>query len=570
MAKNTGAKAGDAASSSIASETKHWKQKYRRSVAKRKILKKECTKKIKELTEACSDRDRIIKELTEACSDRDRIIKETTKALDMARSRLDVVDNAQKPTSHQMFKEMRKDQAKEEKADKGNRKPGRPVGHKGDTDTRPCTHTVRAKFTICKCGGRWIRATKETEREIIDVPKVVYTKTKMVSVAGTCVGCGKEVKGEFRKGDIESISGEAGVGGADAEADGSGGRVVETGSGKADAEADGSGGRVVETGSGLLQVTREDGTCSDVVEAEAVEGKEVLDVPAQGKLGFNLLFAVLMQWFHRGTIRGILDIVKKLYGLGLSSATIWSALGRIARGLEPEYDSILDIIMQSPYIHIDETSFYVKGVRKWVWIVATRERVYYFVDTRKIGRIKKILKVYGGVIIVDGYHTYKLLDGLMVQRCTAHMERDLKRWAKMEELLAPEERTARDFAALVRQIILDARDAKEAGRGPEMYDEMCARLDEVIRNYRQYDGFQKQVNKVANAGHRLFTFMKYPYVDSTNNLAERCAREIVKHRAIKSTFRTDEGAAIFAILVSIFMTHKGTDTDITSLLKKYL
>ena len=371
----------------------------------------------------------------------------------------------------------------------------------------------------------------------------------MVSVAGTCVGCGKEVKGEFRKGDIESISGEVGVGGADAEADGS---------------------RVVETGSGLLQVTREDGTCSDVVEAEAVEGKEVLDVPAQGKLGFNLLFAVLMQWFHRGTIRGILDIVKKLYGLGLSSATIWSALGRIARGLEPKYDSILDIIMQSPYIHIDETSFYVKGVRKWVWIVATRERVYYFVDTRKIGRIKKILKGYGGVIIVDGYHTYKLLDGLMVQRCTAHMERDLKRWAKMEELLAPEEHTARDFAALVRQIIRDARDAKEAGRGPEMYDEMCARLDEVVRNYRRYDGFQKQVNKVANAGHRLFTFMKYPYVDSTNNLAERCAREIVKHRAIKSTFRTDEGAAIFAILVSIFMTHKGTDTDIMSLLKKYL
>ena len=523
---------------------------------------------IKELTGACSDRDRIIKELTGACSDRDRIIKETTKALDMAKSRLDVVDNAQKPTSHQMFKEMRKDQAKEEKAEKENRKPGRPVGHKGDTDTRPCTHTVRAKFTICKCGGRWIRATEETEREIIDVPKVVYTKTKMVSVAGTCVGCGKEVKGEFRKGDIESISGEAGVGGADAEAGGS--RVVETGNGKADAEADGSGGRVVETGNGLLQVTREDGICSDVVEAEAVEGKEVLDVPAQGKLGFNLLFAVLMQWFHRGTIRGILDIVKKLYGLGLSSATIWSALGRIARGLEPEYDSILDIIMQSPYIHIDETSFYVKGVRKWVWIVATRERVYYFVDTRKIGRIKKILKGYGGVIIVDGYHTYKLLDGLMVQRCTAHMERDLKRWAKMEELLAPEEHTARDFAALVRQIILDARDAKEAGRGPEMYDEMCARLDEVVRNYSRYDGFQKQVNKVANAGHRLFTFMKYPYVDSTNNLAERCAREIVKHRAIKSTFRTDEGAAIFAILVSIFMTHKGTDTDIMSLLKKYL
>ena len=48
------------------------------------------------------------------------------------------------------------------------------------------------------------------------------------------------------------------------------------------------------------------------------------------------------------------------------------------------------------------------------------------------------------------------------------------------------------------------------------------------------------------------------------------AREIVKHRAVKSTFRTDEGAAVFAVLVSIFMTYKDTETDIMSLLKKYL
>ena len=97
---------------------------------------------------------------------------------------------------------------------------------------------------------------------------------------------------------------------------------------------------------------------------------------------------------------------------------------------------------------------------------------------------------------------------------------------------------------------------------------MCARLDALLWYYDRYPEITKQVAKVRNAGHSLFTFMKYEYVDSTNNLAERELREVVKHRAVKSLLRTMQGAEIFSILLTILMTRK--DGNMLDLLKKHL
>ena len=39
------------------------------------------------------------------------------------------------------------------------------------------------------------------------------------------------------------------------------------------------------------------------------------------------------------------------------------------------------------------------------------------------------------VIIADGYHTKRLIETYMVQHYTVHIERDLKKWVKTEELI---------------------------------------------------------------------------------------------------------------------------------------
>ena len=136
--------------------------------------------------------------------------------------------------------------------------------------------------------------------------------------------------------------------------------------------------------------------------------------------------------------------------------------------------------MRSPYVHIDETSLHVGKKKKWVWIVAIEGASYYFVDTRGIRRIKEILDGYKGIIVVDGYHTSGLLLPYMVQRCTAHMDRDFKKWAKMEEMVTPDRRIMRNFSSRGRALLQDARDAKLAGQGPERYAEMCGSVAKSV------------------------------------------------------------------------------------------
>ncbi len=529
---------------------------------------------------------------------------------------LDMVDGAHAPTSKQIMKEMRKDKAAEDKKRTADR-PGPKDGHKGMTDTRPATHSVTARLPPCKnCGCRWAEITKVTDGFVTDVERVVYTKTLMKHVEGSCYACGKHVGGKFRAKDVKeygdgsnAADGDGGVvlikhpdnekfgvGDVVRTTGGDGGQVqvartedgapedaergvfVDVGGGQVQvartedgAPEDAERGVFVDVGGGQVQVARtEDGAPEegDVVECTDLDGDELLDVPESGNLGFALLHEILLQWRHRGVIRAIVDILLRLHNLRLSTATVWFALRRMAVALTPKYDEILERILRSPYVHVDETSFYVGKERKWVWFVGTREFSYYFVSTRKTAPIKEILKNYEGILIVDGYHTSKLLDPERVQRCTAHMDRDFKRWAKKEEMLTPHLRRVRNFCAAGRTIIHEAREAKKAGLGPEKYGEMCNKMYALIKYYKRYPEMAGIVNKVSNAMPSLFTFMNYSFVDSTNNLAERGMREVVKHRAVKSLLRTMEGAGVFAVLLTILMTNP--DKDLVKLLKKYL
>ena len=125
-------------------------------------------------------------------------------------------------------------------------------------------------------------------------------------------------------------------------------------------------GETVEAGNGLVQVRRAEAETAvwDVVEAEDTGG-EPLEVPEKGTPGFNLLHVMLLLWRHRVTVRGTADVLARLYELALSTATVWSALLRMAEALRPEYDAILERIMRSPYVHIDETTLRVGKKKMW-------------------------------------------------------------------------------------------------------------------------------------------------------------------------------------------------------------
>ena len=176
------------------------------------------------------------------------------------------------------MKETRKDKAAEDKKRTADR-PGPKDRHEGTTDTRPATHSVTARLPPCKnCGCGWAKITKVSDGVVTDVERVVYTKTRMKHVEGSCYACGNHIEGKFWTKDVK----EYGDGSNAADGDGSVVLIKRLGN-----EKFGMGDVVRSTGGdgGQAQVARtEDGGSEegDVVECTDLDGDELLDVPEGG------------------------------------------------------------------------------------------------------------------------------------------------------------------------------------------------------------------------------------------------------------------------------------------------
>lgn len=76
---------------------------------------------------------------------------------------------------------------------------------------------------------------------------------------------------------------------------------------------------------------------------------------------------------------------------------------------------------------------------------------------------------------------------------------------------------------------------------PEWHDAMNAELHNLLRHYRRYEEMSGIIGAIRNEPDTWFTFMRHPYVDSSN-WAERLVREVVKRRILRQALRAATGA----------------------------
>jgi len=82
-------------------------------------------------------------------------------------------------------------------------------------------------------------------------------------------------------------------------------------------------------------------------------------------------------------------------------------------------------ILNSPFIHVDETQINVKGVKHYVWIFTNGKQVFFReTETREINMVVELLKGFKGILISDFYPGYDSLK-CKHQKCWVHLIRDL-------------------------------------------------------------------------------------------------------------------------------------------------
>ena len=90
-------------------------------------------------------------------------------------------------------------------------------------------------------------------------------------------------------------------------------------------------------------------------------------------------------------------------------------------------------------------------------------------------------------------------------------------------------------------------------------------LEQILLQYSDDESLQKLLTKINNSKNNLFTFLLYPGVEPTNNVAaaaaaaaaaERALQESVIHRKIRGCVRNEKDMRMFGNLMSCIMAWK--------------
>jgi transposase len=284
------------------------------------------------------------------------------------------------------------------------------------------------------------------------------------------------------------------------------------------------------------------------------------------RFGLNLFtnIAILRERF-RLPVRGIKLYFKTFYRLDLSEGEIVEILHKAAYLSQPKYDQILKSVKASPFICGDETGFREDGQNGYLWNFTTKDnQLVFYRKSRGSKVVREIVgedgQDYEGVVVSDFYSAYNEHAGFH-QRCWAHLLKDIRElreqhpnhpplniWAKKIRAIYQE---AKDYQGPDSNLPLGLQAQERIQKETYFKEKLNQTCQPYLTKSSPMSGLSGRINKFLP---ELFTFIRFPDIPSTNNLAERTLRHHVVQRKIFGGTRSEKGSQTKAILGSLFGT----------------
>ena len=249
-------------------------------------------------------------------------------------------------------------------------------------------------------------------------------------------------------------------------------------------------------------------------------------------------------------------------------ASIVAWVRKKGEDLRQVYARIGERVAEVKVRHLDETGFRIAGKLQWLHTTSSLAFTFYRADEKR-GAIPQDLQ--GGVVVHDHFLPYRRLDTVDHAFCNAHILRELQSLIEFDK--EPWAETMRD---MLREANLAVNKAREAGATALAPDERAAFVDRYWAAVRLGLAFHRALPKLetrANPrgrtkqrpGHNLLERLKTFKTETlrfltdfdvpfTNNLAEQDLRMMKVKMKISGSFRTLDGAEIFARLRSVVST----------------
>ena len=287
-----------------------------------------------------------------------------------------------------------------------------------------------------------------------------------------------------------------------------------------------------------------------------------------------IAFAVLLNKRCGLSYGKIAALLRDRFGLSVTCGGLVQAVHRAARRAQPTYDHLAATVRGSPVVTADETSWRVDADLQWLWAFVTPETTVYAIQPgRGLAQAAVIIgQDYPGVLVRDGWQSYRQFTQALHQTCLAH----LLRRCRVLLLDYPDQPFVTGIKTIL-QAALATRDAYRTGlmsahglavaRGH--YSERLGRLLARTPSRRlRVRRFQQHLIVEFDA---IFSFLFDPTLDATNWRAEQALRPaVVTRKMCGGGNRTRRGADSQQVLASVLRTADQRGLDATALLTTLL
>ena len=255
--------------------------------------------------------------------------------------------------------------------------------------------------------------------------------------------------------------------------------------------------------------------------------------------------------------RNIIMAIEDVFNERVAGSTITNYLQKVAHYYIQTENLIIQKLLDSPFLHVDETPVNIDHINQYVWGVTDGKHVVYkYTKTREASFVQEFLADYEGVLISDFYPGYDSLN-CKHQKCLVHIIRDLNNdlWShpfdvelgrfvsEVKDLLVP-------IMEAIQKHGLKKRNLNKFKRAVgEFYittiidlsykSDLCSKYQERFIKYRE----------------SLFTFLDHDITPWHNNPVENALRAITLQLDISKVLHSSV-IGEYLILLSIKQTCK--------------
>lgn len=265
---------------------------------------------------------------------------------------------------------------------------------------------------------------------------------------------------------------------------------------------------------------------------------------------------------HAVSVERTAALMKDLFGLSVSQATVVKAGQTGASLLQPTVQDIGQAVAKAEVAHADESGLRVAKTLHWLHVLATDTLTWMGCHPKRGGEAfasLALLQQFKGVLVHDGWMPYKALE-CQHALCNQHHLRELtylleeqsQAWAgdmiellmhanHLDNLNCADGKTPRYASLKYQSEVADLRD---------LYDAILAQAQEEnpIALATGKRGRPKQskatnlIGRLRDYSDDVWRFMTQPNVPFTNNLAEQAVRMPKVKQKVSGCFRTPQGA----------------------------